>query len=554
MKYEPPYGISDPDAPYVNGDPSIARQGSIPPAEAFEHPQREIINVITKNGFIPTSADLTQMLQGNRSQFVNYANDTGSVNTLSVAFDPPLVKYTVGLPIRVRVNATNTGGATIDAGAGRVAIMRPDGSNMQAGDMPAGGIVELVYDGSTFQMVNYLGNVSQTSVVNNYNQIPYCADTSVTANQIVAPFNPAISTVKAGDVVLIKVANTTTGPTTVKINTLPPVPVKAYGLAGVGNILPCDIYAADIKMFVYDGTEWVITPNITITIGVNMLVPSQYASVANVMNQLSRKKIAPNGYVNIVLAAGQYAPFSIQHADADRIIVSGTMLAAAPGLGNFQRTGWDDGSRYNDAWANLPMLRSRYGTEIHCTASSTIGIQNIGPGMPQIKDILCTGNYTNDGTYGVSVSQGARIQCNNVCCWGMGWNAFGSWNGAVMYISNCISCATWSGAAEISASGSQFASAYSMMISGGNNGANSDYHSSYQSNSSNCQYFLYDGWSAWIQSNMTLGNCSSGPNGRYDLVALVASTVVAYSCAYDISKTNPYQNTEGNQFCLISTS
>lgn len=46
MKYNQPYGVVDPEAVYVNGDPSIGRQGSIPPAESIEYDQREIVNVI----------------------------------------------------------------------------------------------------------------------------------------------------------------------------------------------------------------------------------------------------------------------------------------------------------------------------------------------------------------------------------------------------------------------------------------------------------------------------------------------------------------------------
>ena len=30
MKYTQPYGVSDPNAPYVNGDPSIAQKGLNP--------------------------------------------------------------------------------------------------------------------------------------------------------------------------------------------------------------------------------------------------------------------------------------------------------------------------------------------------------------------------------------------------------------------------------------------------------------------------------------------------------------------------------------------
>ena len=157
MRYVQPYGISDTDAPYINGDPSLGRQGSIPPAAAFEHPMREIITVIDKNKFAPDAADLGQMLKATRSQRANYVEDTGSANNLSVALDPPLGAYTIGLPLKVKVRETTTGGSTIDAGAGRVPIKLMNGASTGAGDLPQGGICELVYDGAAFQLVNFFG-------------------------------------------------------------------------------------------------------------------------------------------------------------------------------------------------------------------------------------------------------------------------------------------------------------------------------------------------------------------------------------------------------------
>ncbi len=74
MKYNQPYG-GVADAPFVNGDPSIGRQGSIPPAEAIEYDQREIVNVIQwaadhqytdMNGALcvaPTNTYLDQLLK-----------------------------------------------------------------------------------------------------------------------------------------------------------------------------------------------------------------------------------------------------------------------------------------------------------------------------------------------------------------------------------------------------------------------------------------------------------------------------------------------------------
>jgi hypothetical protein len=73
MQYNQPYGVSDPNASYVNGNPSTGTMGSIPPAASIEHDQREVVEVInTANtrGYkdfsntacaAPTTADLTQL-------------------------------------------------------------------------------------------------------------------------------------------------------------------------------------------------------------------------------------------------------------------------------------------------------------------------------------------------------------------------------------------------------------------------------------------------------------------------------------------------------------
>lgn len=72
MKYQPPFdpalldpvdGIhnADDDAPYINGDPRIGQEGSIPPAAAFEHPMREIMYVIEEAGLTPDHEDLEQL-------------------------------------------------------------------------------------------------------------------------------------------------------------------------------------------------------------------------------------------------------------------------------------------------------------------------------------------------------------------------------------------------------------------------------------------------------------------------------------------------------------
>lgn len=63
MEYVPPINgnLSDPDRSYINANPGASVEGSIPAAEAIEHPIREIVNVIEEAGITPDGGDLTQL-------------------------------------------------------------------------------------------------------------------------------------------------------------------------------------------------------------------------------------------------------------------------------------------------------------------------------------------------------------------------------------------------------------------------------------------------------------------------------------------------------------
>jgi hypothetical protein len=62
VKYVPPIGASD-NASYIDGNPSVGLEGSPVPAAAIEHPMREIMTVIEAAGLLPSSANLTQLLE-----------------------------------------------------------------------------------------------------------------------------------------------------------------------------------------------------------------------------------------------------------------------------------------------------------------------------------------------------------------------------------------------------------------------------------------------------------------------------------------------------------
>lgn len=65
MQYIPPRNgnLDDPNRPYINAEPTLSVEGSVPVAEAFEHHQRELVHLITEAGLQPSSSDLTQVLQ-----------------------------------------------------------------------------------------------------------------------------------------------------------------------------------------------------------------------------------------------------------------------------------------------------------------------------------------------------------------------------------------------------------------------------------------------------------------------------------------------------------
>ena len=116
MQYQPPYGAPgaiDPNASYINGDPTIGRQGSVPPASAFEFPQREIVNLIANSHQVPTDQDLSQMTRAVRDGKLIYCLDSGPLNTVQVAsLSPPITNYTQGLTLHVLIDTTVTRSTT----------------------------------------------------------------------------------------------------------------------------------------------------------------------------------------------------------------------------------------------------------------------------------------------------------------------------------------------------------------------------------------------------------------------------------------------------------
>jgi hypothetical protein len=82
-----------------------------------------------------------------------YAPDTGTASNLVVTLNPAPTAYVAGMGIVVLVANSNTGASVINVnGLGNASIVHRDGSALVSGELLAGGMVGLMYDGNHFQL------------------------------------------------------------------------------------------------------------------------------------------------------------------------------------------------------------------------------------------------------------------------------------------------------------------------------------------------------------------------------------------------------------------
>jgi hypothetical protein len=157
------------------------------------------------------------------------------------------------LPIHVYVANDNTGPSTILVdNIGPIYIIRGNGASLAAGDLYAGQVVCLVFDGSYFQLQNYLGKAADTLSNNFYRaKIPYAQDTSSTPNTINASYSPALTSVFPGLLVEVRVANTNTGALTFYANALSGVAIRRPTATGFQDFAAGEIVAGQVLLLVY---------------------------------------------------------------------------------------------------------------------------------------------------------------------------------------------------------------------------------------------------------------------------------------------------------------
>jgi hypothetical protein len=196
--------------------------------------------------FFPALPQVPYQVQ--QGTYIYAGTDTGAANAYVITFaagQPIPAAYTTGMVVKFAALHANTGASTVNVnGLGVVSIYRASGVAVASGDIVSGQILELTYDGTHFQMTNYLGsgaNTNTSTVVD----IPYIAD-SGTQNAIVATYSPAITSLTDGLYLAVKLANTITGAATMNVNGLG---AKAVVL-GDGTNPPYNVFVSGMDLLV----------------------------------------------------------------------------------------------------------------------------------------------------------------------------------------------------------------------------------------------------------------------------------------------------------------
>lgn len=130
-----------PKTNFVDGDPSQGILGTVVTAD--------FINTLNKHYHTGLDQDGHGALP--------YADDVGTADAYVVNLNPPLLQYVSGMPIFFKAASTNTGPATVKVNTlGVIPIKKNTGQDLAAGDIQAGQIVMVMYDGANFQLVGGL--------------------------------------------------------------------------------------------------------------------------------------------------------------------------------------------------------------------------------------------------------------------------------------------------------------------------------------------------------------------------------------------------------------
>lgn len=211
----------------------------------------------------------------------NFIVDTGTVNALAGTSTPAPAALTAGTQVAIQVANTNTGAVTFNYASLGSKNVLSEGNAVKAGQMIAGQIYLLMYDGTQWELlsvgVDVSASTTQAGIVAlaalsdvvagtdaakaatsqgvakavQSGGYSYAADSGA-ANTIAITLTPAPAAYTAGLAVEVKMNATNTGATTINVNGLGAKSVQFGGVALVAG----QLVAGQVYCFIYDGTNF----------------------------------------------------------------------------------------------------------------------------------------------------------------------------------------------------------------------------------------------------------------------------------------------------------
>ena len=96
-----------------------------------------------------------------------YATATGTANAYIATLTPALSAYGKGVSLRLEINVDNTGASTVNVnGLGAKSIKKANGTDVGSGNLKAGSVYTLVYNGTNFILQGEGGDLSDADKAN----------------------------------------------------------------------------------------------------------------------------------------------------------------------------------------------------------------------------------------------------------------------------------------------------------------------------------------------------------------------------------------------------
>lgn len=211
----------NPNGYFTNGNLGAGILPTIVDADWANAVQMELINVVLAAGLTPNKTLQNQLLQAiniliEETGEASYATSTSTPNTYTASLPSAPLSLTAGMVAFIKFTNANTGAATLNLNSlGAKNITKNGATALTSGDISAGMIGMLQYDGTEFQLINPAALPAITTAINTnianqqINAFASGSDTG-TANAYAVALSPAITSYASGLAISFIVGNTNT--------------------------------------------------------------------------------------------------------------------------------------------------------------------------------------------------------------------------------------------------------------------------------------------------------------------------------------------------------